>query len=150
MILWQSAEEGQPEILCRPPPPLPPPYFDLKHINTIQWVVGKRYQIALFTIASAMVIYVSKLPWARVWFGPVQLASCGMDRVLTPQQQCLLLVFLKLPVDQVTSTSPLLSEQCWYRPTLDTELLLKTKRPIRDLSAELASRSNVEPLDILG
>ena len=25
-----------------------------------------------------------------------------MDRVLTPQQQCLLLFFLKLPVDQAT------------------------------------------------
>ena len=29
-----------------------------------------------FNIASAMVIYVSDLPWARVRFGPVQLASC--------------------------------------------------------------------------
>ena len=31
----------------------------------------------LFTIASAMVIYVSKLPWACVRFEPVLLASCG-------------------------------------------------------------------------
>ena len=33
--------------------------------------------VLLFTIASAMVIYVSNLPWARVRFGPVPLASCG-------------------------------------------------------------------------
>ena len=32
---------------------------------------------SLFTIASAMVINVSKLPWARVQFGPVPLESCG-------------------------------------------------------------------------
>ena len=58
-----------------------------------------------------------------------------MDRVLTPQQQCLLLFFLKLPVDQATSKIPTLCERCWY--TLDTGLLLKAKRPIGDLTTEL-------------
>ena len=52
-----------------------------------------------------------------------------MDPVLTPQQQCLLQFFLRLPVDQVTSKIPSLRERCWY--TLDTGLLLKVKRPIR-------------------
>ena len=34
------------------------------------------YAGPLFTIASAMVIYVSDIPWARVRFGPVPLTSC--------------------------------------------------------------------------
>ena len=55
------------------------------------------------------------------------------DRVLTPQQQqqCLLLFFLKLPVDQAASTIPQLHERCWY--TLDTGLLLKTKDQLETL-----------------
>ena len=90
-----------------------------------------------------------------------------MDRVLTPQQQCLLLFFLNLPVDQATSKNPPLRERCLYtldtglfqkqRPRvrdliteLDTGLHLKTKRSIRDLTTELESRSNMEPLEVLG
>ena len=70
-----------------------------------------------------------------------------MDRVLTPQQQCLLLFFLKFPVDQATSNIPPLRERSWY--TLDTWLPLKAKTPIRDLATELESRSNMDPSDIL-
>ena len=65
-----------------------------------------RSLLTYITIMSSMVIYVSKLLSARVRFGSVPLASCGMDQVLTSQQQCLLLVFLKLPVDQVIQLSP--------------------------------------------
>ena len=57
-----------------------------------------------------------------------------MHQVLTPQQQCLLQFFLGLPVDQVTSKIPSLRERCWN--TLDTGLLLKAKRHIRDLTTE--------------
>ena len=70
-----------------------------------------------------------------------------MDQVFTPQQQCLLQFFLRLPVDQVTSKIPSLRERCLY--TLDNGLLLKAKRPIRDLTTEQESRSNMGPLDIL-
>ena len=42
------------------------------------------------------------------------------------------------PGDQATSKIPPLRERCWY--TLDTGLLLKTKRPIRDITTELESR----------
>ena len=34
------------------------------------------------------------------------------DQVLTPQQQCLLLFSLRLPVDQATSKIPPLRERC--------------------------------------
>ena len=67
--------------------------------------------------------------------------------MLTPQQQCILLFFLRLPVDQATSKIPPLRERCSY--TLDTGLLLKAKRPIRDLTTELESRSNMDPSDSL-
>ena len=70
-----------------------------------------------------------------------------MDPVLTPQQQCLLLFFLRLPVDHATSKITPLRERYWY--TLDTGLLLKAKMPIRDLTTELESQSNMDPLDIL-
>ena len=87
-----------------------------------------------------------------------------MDRILTPQQHCLLLFFLKLPVDQATSKFhhcvsdvDILGYQfsSKKRPIrdittkLDTGLHLKMKRPIRDLTAELESRSDMVPLDIL-
>ena len=89
----------------------------------------------LFTIASAMVIYVSKLP-----LGACSIPACSISkRVLTSQQQCLLLFFLRLPVDQATSKIPPLRERCRY--TFDTKLLLKAKRPIRYLTTELESRS---------
>ena len=42
---------------------------------SILCMLGTQYA-TLFTIASAMVIYVNDLPWARVRFGPVPLASC--------------------------------------------------------------------------
>ena len=105
-------------------------------------------QKALFTIALAMVIYVSKL-----LSGACSIRACSisklreMDRVLTPQQQCILLFFLKLPVDKATSKIPPLRERCWY--ALDTRLLPKEKRPIRDLTTELEFRSNMDPSDIL-
>ena len=68
--------------------------------------------------------------------------------MLTPQQQCLLQFFLSdSPVDQVTSKIPSLRERCLY--TLDTGLLLKAKRLIRDLTTERESRSNMGPSDIL-
>ena len=70
-----------------------------------------------------------------------------MDRVFTPKQYLLLLLFLfKLPVDQATSKIPPLRGRCLY--TLDTGLLLKAKMPIRDLTSELESRSNMDPSDI--
>ena len=55
--------------------------------------------------------------WARVRFGP-------MDRLLTPQKQCLLL--FRRPSYFQSSTI-----------ALDTGLLLKAKMPIRDLTTEL-------------
>ena len=67
--------------------------------------------------------------------------------MLTPQQQCRLLFFLKVPVDRATSKIPTLRGRCSY--TLDTGLLLNAKRPTRDLSTELESRSNMDPSDIL-
>ena len=63
-----------------------------------------------------------------------------MDQVLTPQQQCLLQFFLRLPVDQASFVDIL---------SLYTGLLLKAKRPIRDLTTERESRSNMGPSDIL-
>ena len=66
-----------------------------------------------------------------------------MDPAWTPRQQCLLQFFLRLPVDQVTSKIPSLRERCWY--TLDTGLLLKAKRPIRDLTTERESLSKHGP-----
>ena len=101
-----------------------------------------------------MVIYVSRLQWACDRFGPV----AEMDRVLTPKQQCILLFFLKLPVDHVSDVDTLdngllLKTKMPIRDLtneLDTVLHLKTTGPIRDLITELESRSNVEPSDILG
>ena len=66
--------------------------------------------------------------------------------MFTPQQQFFSL-FLRLPVDQATSEIPPLRERCLY--TLDTGLLLKAKMPIRDLTTELESRSNMGLSDIL-
>ena len=66
--------------------------------------------------------------------------------MLTPQQQCLLQFFLRLPVDKVTSIIPSLRERCRY--TLDTGLLLKAKRPIRDLTTERESKSNMGPSNV--
>ena len=96
-----------------------------------------------FTIASAMLIYV----YLVIFMGVCSIRACSISKLLTPQQQYLLLFFLKLPVDQATSKIPPLCEQCWY--TLDTGLLLKTKRPNIYLATELESKSNVEPSDIL-
>ena len=42
------------------------------------------HRVSYFAIASAMVIYVSDLLWARVRFGPVP-----FSKLLTPRQQCL-------------------------------------------------------------
>ena len=86
--------------------------------------------------------------WARVRFGPFPLASCGnWSGVNSPTAVSFTVLSLRLPVDQVTSKIPSLRERCWY--TLDTELLLKAKRPIRDLTTERESRSNMGPSDIL-
>ena len=54
---------------------------------------------------------------------------------------------LRLPVDQVTSKF----HHCVsdVDNTLDTGLLLKAKRPIRDLTTERESQSNMGPSDIL-
>ena len=46
--------------------------FTSKKVNILFLLTNN----GLITIASAMVIYVSNLPWARVRFGPVPLASC--------------------------------------------------------------------------
>ena len=101
------------------------------------------YNSTWFTSASALVIYVSKLP-----LGACSIRACSIsNHVLTPQQQCLLQFFLRLPVDQVTSKIPSLRERCCY--TLDNGLLLKAKRPIRDLTTGRESRSYMGPSDIL-
>ena len=36
----------------------------------------------------------------------VSIRACSISKLITPQQQCLLLFFLKLPVDQATSKIP--------------------------------------------
>ena len=59
-------------------------------------------------IASAMVIYVSKLP-----LGACSIRACSISKLRKcPQQQCLLLFFLRLPVDPATSKIPPLRERC--------------------------------------
>ena len=55
--------------------------------------------------------------------GACSIRACSISKLLTPQQQCILLFFLKLPVNIATSKSPPLREQCWY--TLDTGFILK-------------------------
>ena len=95
-----------------------------------------------FTIASAMVIYASKLPLCTC-----SIRACFISKLRKWVRCKLPSSFLKLPVDQAASKFPPLRERCWY--TLDTGLLLKAKRPIRDLNTELESRSNMDPSDIL-
>ena len=48
--------------------------FDFNLVRYILWIRTKAG--SLYTITTAMVIYVNDLPWARVRFGPVPLASC--------------------------------------------------------------------------
>ena len=61
-----------------------------------------------FTIASAIVIYV----YLVISMGACSIRACSISKLLTPQQQCLLLFILKLPVDQATSKIPPLRERC--------------------------------------
>ena len=70
-----------------------------------------------------------------------------MDQVLTPKQQCLYSSFSDSPSTKLLPKS----HHCVsdVDNTLDSGLLLKAKRPIRDLTTERESRSNIGPSDIL-
>ena len=79
-------------------------------------------------------------------------------RLITPQQQCLLLFFLDLnsPSTKLLPKSFLSLfhhrfnyDGIRWLVSLGYRLALKTKRPIRDITTELESRLNMEPSDIL-
>ena len=94
-----------------------------------------------FTSASALEIYVSKLP-----LGACSIRACSISK-------------LRKWIDYNSPAAVYLTvlSQTPRRPSyfqsstiaLDTGLLLKAKMPIRDLTTELESRSNMESSDIL-
>ena len=66
---------------------------------------------SIYAPARQLVIYVSKLHWARVRFGPVPLASCGNGSgVNSPTAVSFTVFFLSnSPVDQVTSKNSIIA-----------------------------------------
>ena len=79
--------------------------------------------------------------WARVRFGPVPLASCGNGLIVNSPAALYFTVLSQTP-----------RRPSYFQKStiaLDTGLLLKSKMPIRDLTTELESRSNMDPSDIL-
>ena len=98
--------------------------------------------LALFTSASVLVIdALVNLHWARVRFGPVPLACCGNGLIVNSPAAVSFTVLSQTPRRPRYFQSSTIA--------LDTGLLLKAKMPIRDLTTELESRSNMDPSDIL-
>ena len=89
--------------------------------------------LALFTSASTR--------WARVRLGPVPLASYGNGSIVNSPAAVSFTVLSQTPRRPSYFQSSTIA--------LDNGLLLKAKMPIRDLTTELESRSNMDPSDIL-
>ena len=79
--------------------------------------------------------------WARVRFGPVPLASCGNGSIVNSPAAVSFTVLSQTPRRPSYFQSSTIA--------FDNGLLLKAKMPIRDLTTELESRSNMDPSDIL-
>ena len=79
--------------------------------------------------------------WALVRFGPVPLTSCGNGSIVNSPAAVYFTILSQIPRRPSYFQSSTIA--------LDTGLLLKAKMPIRDLTIELESRSNMDPSDIL-
>ena len=86
-------------------------------------------------------IYVSKLPLGACSIRACSLASCGNGSIVNSPA-----------VVYFTVLSQTHQRPSYFKSStiaLDTRLRLKAKMPIRDLTTELESRSNMDPSDIL-
>ena len=96
---------------------------------------------AYFTSASVLEIYVSKLP-----LGACSIRACSISKLwkwidYNSPAAVYFTVLSQTPLRPSYFQSSIIA--------LDTGLLLKAKMPIRDLTTELESRSNMESSDIL-
>ena len=85
--------------------------------------------------------------WARVRFGPVPLASCGNGSGVNSPTAVSFTVLSQTPRRPSYFRNSIIALAMLIY--FDTGLLLKAKRPIRDLTTERESRSNMGPSDFL-
>ena len=111
-----------------------------KHIRKLIRFTTEKVDIIIF-FYSALVIYVSKLPLGACSIRACSLASCGNGSIVNSPA-----------VVYFTVLSQTHRRPSYFKSStiaLDTRLLLKAKMPIRDLTTELESGSNMDPSDIV-